>query len=99
MLKRKGRSRLITFRLTDTEHEHLKNRCDQIGESMSNFARVTVLRYTSAGNSNLNGDLTTIGLHLRELKSTLLELSDQIERTLGSEDSPSPRDHRDKTPR
>lgn len=89
MFSRKGRSRLISFRLTDSEHEQLRNMCDQMGQSMSNFARVTVLRQASAGITNFGDDLMTIGTHLRELNRTLHDLSGRIERTLGPEEPDS----------
>jgi hypothetical protein len=85
MVSRKSRSKLISFRLTDIEHEQLKNMCERTGESMSNYARVTVLRHMSAGINHFGDDLATIGVHLRALNRELLGLSGQIERALGPE--------------
>src|SRR5258708_7734287 len=83
----RSRSRLISFRLTEEEHDLIREKCLLLGErSISHFARNTVLRRAqTAAPVNLGDDLTTISEHLRELNVALHDLSRRIQRALGTD--------------
>src|SRR5438270_7566229 len=78
----RSRSSLVSFRLTDEEHELVKAMCVRMGvPSLSQFARDTVLRRAQAGVSlSLGEDLATISQRLWEINSALRDLSGRIER-------------------
>jgi hypothetical protein len=82
----KRRSRLVTFRVSAEEYEHLSNSCVASGaRSISEFARLAVLRDVEARQPTgaLSGDLATLSKELSELDVCLSEIRRRIHGVLG----------------
>ena len=83
----KRRSRLVTFRVSSDEYEHVMSACVGVGaRSVSEFARLAVLQRIQAldiPQGALSGDLTTLSAALGELDSSLSEIRKKIRGMLG----------------
>jgi hypothetical protein len=92
----KGRSRMVTFRVSAEEFDLLTRTCFALGaRSLSGFAREAVLDKVEAARSpsvTLSGDLTTLAKSLAELDSALREASGKIRHILGPAGDTGPKD-------
>lgn len=86
------RRRLVTFRLTEPEYEAVKKAYMESGErSISEFVHRAVLNEVSrqgVGRITFADDLNTLTLRLKELDSSIREVSARISRLLGTEATP-----------
>ncbi|MBL8210893.1 MAG: hypothetical protein JNK87_09285 [Bryobacterales bacterium] len=88
------RNRIVTFRVSDEELESLFRACTQSGaRSISEFARTATLEWARSQGAKrgfLVDDLATVAHQLEELNAELRDVSERIERLLGSPE-PKPR--------
>lgn len=87
MVVLKRRSVLVTFRVSQEEHEGLKRACLKGGaRSIADFARAAALQkvHTSqAPEGNISGDLMTVSEGLRDLDASLTDMRKRIRAVLG----------------
>src|SRR5689334_20649942 len=92
----KNRPRHVVFRVSEEEHQYLAQACDKTGvRSLSEFVRQAALHHAQtqrSGHTLLSDDLTTVALRLEEIDTYLRELSQVIERVLGSPRRSTPND-------
>lgn len=88
------RNRIVTFRVSDEELESLFRACTQSGaRSISEFARTATLEWARSQGAKrgfLVDDLATVAHQLEELNAELRDVSERIDRLLGSP-GPKPR--------
>lgn len=82
------RNRIVTFRVSDEELESLFRACTQSGaRSISEFARTATLEWARSQGAKrgfLVDDLATVAHQLEELNAELRDVSERIDRLLGS---------------
>jgi hypothetical protein len=90
MNRSSSRTKIVTFRVSDREYTSLHEAAEQSGtRSISEFARSMVLermRSEGPGWRSLGDDLATIVRELGELDDNLKQLSERIQRLLGTGD-------------
>ena len=87
------RSKLVSFRVSEEEHEALSKSCVASGvRSVAEFARTAVLqRIQGSPPGTLKGDLSTLSRTLAELDTTLMEAHRTIRGVLGPPSAAKPR--------
>jgi hypothetical protein len=83
----KGRSRLMSFRLSHEQYEAVRSACEQSEvRSVSEFTRLAVLHAIKRQRYDTPiwaDDLATLGQGLRELDERLAEMRQAVRRLLG----------------
>ena len=81
----KNRNRLVSFRVTTEEYDHLRALCVTKGaRSISEFARNAVLLEAEGGRQiSIGEDLATLGSQLRHLDKSLVSLRERIAKVIG----------------
>jgi len=87
------RSKLVSFRVSEEEHEALSRSCVASGaRSVAEFARTAVLqRIQGSPPGTLKGDLSTLSRTLAELDTTLMDVHRTIRGVLGQPSVPRSR--------
>ena len=83
----RGKSRIVTFRVTEEEFQVLSRAClNSAARSLSGFARDAIFEKVQRVGSprfDLSGDLVTLSKTLEQLDDALREASNRIRRLLG----------------